>query len=182
VSVVHLAAPLDRSALDALKAGDAVLISGEIYTARDAAHERLVKLAAEKKPWPFNTSGALVYYAGPSPAPPGLPIGSVGPTSSYRMASFLDAVLSAGILATMGKGDFPEAARAVFLKHRAVYLSTIGGAGALLAGKVLSSDVIAFDDLGPEAIRRLAVRDFPAVVVYDVHGGDVFSEAARYRK
>jgi fumarate hydratase subunit beta len=182
MSAVQLTTPLNKKVVAQLKAGDGVLISGEIYTARDAAHERLMRLDEAGAQWPFDTAGAVIYYAGPAPAPPGFPIGSVGPTTSYRMDPYLKAVLSKGVLATIGKGDRSEEVRDLCVEYGAVYLVAVGGAGALLAERVVSSEVIAFPELGPEAITRLTVKDFPAIVAYDIHGGNVFDEVVRYTR
>jgi len=182
VNSIQLDTPLNKKAVALLKAGDGVLISGEIYTARDAAHERLMRLDEAGTQWPFDATGAVIYYAGPAPAPPGFPIGSVGPNTSYRMDPYLKAVLSKGVLATIGKGDRSEEVRDLCVEYGAVYLVAVGGAGALLAERVISSEIIAFPELGPEAISRLTVRDFPAIVAYDIHGGNVFDEVVRYTR
>lgn len=182
MSIVQLTTPLTQKAIAPLKAGDSVLITGQIYTARDAAHERLMRLDEAGTQWPFDATGAIIYYAGPAPAPPGFPIGSVGPTTSYRMDPYLKAVLSKGVLATIGKGDRSEEVRDLCAEYGAVYLVAVGGAGALLAERVTSSEVIAFPELGPEAITRLIVTDFPAIVAYDIHGGNVFDEVVRYTR
>jgi len=182
VSAVQLATPLTRRDVAQLKAGDSVLISGEIYTARDAAHERLMRLDEAGTQWPFDPTGAVIYYAGPAPAPPGFPIGSIGPTTSYRMDPYLKAVLSKGVLATIGKGDRSEEVRDLSAEFGAVYLVAVGGAGALLAERVTASEVIAFPELGAEAITRLTVNNFPAIVAYDIRGGNVFDEVVRYTR
>ena len=151
-----------------------MLLSGEVYTARDAAHARLAALSEKGEPWPFEPRGAVIYYAGPSPAPPGKPIGSVGPTSSYRMDAFLEMTLKAGVLVTIGKGDRSDFVKDLLAGYGGVYLAAVGGAGALLATKVKKAEVVAFEDLGPEAIRRLIVEEFPAIVAMDASGGSVF--------
>ncbi|MBN1807426.1 MAG: fumarate hydratase C-terminal domain-containing protein [Planctomycetes bacterium] len=176
---VVITTPLDRKAIGKLAAGDAVSISGDIFTARDAAHARLAQLAAGED-WPFNPVGALIYYAGPSPTPPGLPIGSAGPTTSSRMDPYMEMALTRGVLATMGKGERSESVRRLCERFGAVYLVTVGGAAALLARSVTANETVAFDDLGPEAIRRLAVRDFPALVAYDAAGGSIFDRVGDY--
>ena len=168
---IKITAPLSRDALKNLRAGDKVSISGTVYTARDAAHKKLVELLRAGKPLPFPLEGALVYYAGPTPAPPGRVIGSVGPTTSYRMDAYAPELLDAGILGMMGKGDRSKEVEDAIIRNGAVYFCAIGGLGALLASRVLSSEVVAFEELGPEAVRRLAVEDFPAYVALDSRGG-----------
>ena len=171
----HLKPPLDdRQVLD-LHAGDQVLLQGTIYVARDAAHKRLTAALAEGAPLPYDPSGQVIYYMGPSPARPGSPIGSAGPTTSVRMDGYTGAMLRAGVKALIGKGERGPAVRQALQHHRAVYLVAIGGAGALLAQAIRKAEVIAYPELGPEAIRRLTVVDFPAIVGCDCYGEDVYS-------
>lgn len=179
---IRLATPLSLWDVESLHAGDRVVLSGTIYTARDAAHARLVALLKEGSPLPFAPEGQVVYYVGPTPPRPGEPIGSAGPTTSGRMDSYTPALLAAGIKGMIGKGTRSPEVRAAMTKHRAVYFAATGGAGALLARRIKSAEVVAWDDLGPEAVRRLVVEDFPLVVINDVYGKDLYEEgAARYR-
>lgn len=159
----------------ALRAGDEVTISGDLFTARDAAHRRLVDLLEQGKPVPFGLDGAVIYYCGPTPAPPGRPIGSAGPTTSSRMDVFAPLLHAHGVRATIGKGPRSPEVRAALQEYGGVYLVTVGGAGALLAQRVIAAELVAFAELGPEAIFRLAVEEFPAVVAYDAHGHSAFA-------
>ena len=170
----QLIAPLEDSVVESLRAGDQVQISGVIYTARDMAHQRLCAQIEAGDPLPFDLAGALIYFVGPTPARPGHVIGAAGPTTSSRMDAFSPTLLAHGIKAMMGKGYRGEAVQQALVKHKAVHLATFGGAGALLARHITQVDVIAYDDLGTEAIRRLQVQDFPAVVAYDAFGGCVY--------
>jgi fumarate hydratase subunit beta len=179
---VRLTTPLSLQDVESLRAGDRVLLSGTVYTARDAAHARLVALLAEGKPLPFTPEGQVIYYVGPTPPRPGRPIGSAGPTTSGRMDSYTPALLAAGLRGMIGKGSRSAEVREAMVKHKAVYFGATGGAGALLARRIRSAEVVAWEDLGPEAVRRLVVEDFPLVVIDDVHGNDLYEEgAARYR-
>jgi len=175
--------PISDEVVKSLKAGDRVLISGVIYTARDAAHKRLVELLEQGKPLPFDIKGAVIYYVGPTPAPPGKPIGSAGPTTSGRMDAYAPKLIAAGLKAMIGKGGRnPEVIEAM-KRHKAVYLGATGGAGALISLKIKSSEVVAYEDLGPEAIRRLEVENFPAIVINDTVGGDLYKEGQnKYRR
>jgi fumarate hydratase subunit beta len=175
--------PISDEVVKSLKAGDRVLISGVIYTARDAAHKRLVELLEQGKPLPFDIKGAVIYYVGPTPAPPGKPIGSAGPTTSGRMDAYAPKLIAAGLKAMIGKGGrSPEVIEAM-KRHKVVYLGATGGAGALISLKIKSSEVVAYEDLGPEAIRRLEVENFPAIVINDTVGGDLYKEGQnKYRR
>ena len=178
----RLTSPLSIRDVEALRAGDRVLLSGTIYTARDAAHARLIALIEQRAPLPFPLEGQVVYYVGPTPPRPGQPIGSAGPTTSGRMDPYTPALLAAGLRGMIGKGSRSAEVREAMVRHRAVYFAATGGAGALLAQRVRSAEVVAWEDLGPEAVRRLVVEDFPLVVIDDVHGNDLYEEgAARYR-
>lgn len=181
VRTVKLKPPLTDSDVSNLQIGDKVLIDGPIYTARDAAHKRLFELIDAKKDLPFPLNGQVIYYVGPTPPRPGRPIGAAGPTTSYRMDTYAPRLIELGIKATIGKGPrAPEVINAM-KKFKAVYLVAIGGTGALLGRQVMKSEMIAFEELGTEAIRRLTVRDFPAIVANDVTGKDIFTEAvAKY--
>ncbi|MGA2171935.1 MAG: FumA C-terminus/TtdB family hydratase beta subunit [Sedimentisphaerales bacterium] len=166
--------PLTDAVVRSLRAGDEVLISGTIYTARDMAHKRLCEAVAAGRQLPFPLNGAIIYFCGPTPAPPGKPIGSAGPTTSSRMDPFSPTLIAAGLKAMLGKGYRNELVRDALKKHCAVHLSTIGGAGALLAKHIVAAEVIAYEDLGPEAVRRFEVVDFPAIVAYDSYGNSVY--------
>lgn len=177
VRTVKLKPPLTDSDVSSLQIGDKVLIDGPIYTARDAAHKRLFELIDAKKGLPFALKGQVIYYVGPTPPRPGRPIGAAGPTTSYRMDTYAPRLIELGIKATIGKGPRAPAVLDAMKKFKAVYLVAIGGTGALLGKQVMKSEMIAFEDLGTEAIRRLTVRDFPAIVANDVSGRDIFTEA-----
>lgn len=166
-----------------LKAGDLLLLSGEIYTARDAAHERMVREAKSGKDLPFDISGKAVYYAGPCPAKPGEVIGSCGPTTSGRMDAYTPYLLDRGLKIMIGKGARNGEVVEAIKRNTCIYLGAIGGAGALIAECIKSAEVIAYDDLGTEAIRRLYVEDFPVTVLIDSFGGDIYEIGqAKYRE
>lgn len=171
---VSITTPLSREQARNLKAGDSCLISGVIYTARDAAHKRLCELAAENKPMPFPMEGAVIYYAGPTPARPGQPIGSAGPTTSYRMDAYAPTLLRLGELGMIGKGSRGPEVIDAMKETGAVYFGAIGGAGALLARCVKSAELVCYEDLGAEAVRRLEVKDLPLTVVIDSLGNDLY--------
>ncbi len=166
--------PLTDTIIRSLKAGDEVAITGTIYTARDMAHKRLCEALGTGQSLPFPIEGALIYYCGPTPAPPGKVIGAAGPTTSSRMDPFTPTLLAAGLKATLGKGYRGQSVIDTLRKYCAVHLSTIGGAGALLAKHITAAEIIAYEDLGTEAVRRLEVVDFPAVVAYDSYGNSVY--------
>ena len=179
---VRLTTPLSRWDVESLHADDRVLLSGVVYTARDAAHARLIALLELGRPLPFPTEGQVLYYVGPTPPRPSAPIGSAGPTTSGRMDPYTPALLAAGIKGTIGKGGRSAEVRDALVKHHAIYFAATGGAGALLAQKIKSSEVVAWEDLGAEAVRRLVFEDFPLVVINDVFGNDLYEEgAAHYR-
>lgn len=157
-----------------LHAGDQILLSGVIYTARDQAHKRIKALMEESKPLPFPLEGASIYYAGPTSTPPNLPIGACGPTTSSRMDPYAPALLDAGLKCMIGKGGRSEAVCDAVRRNGAVYLCAIGGAGALAAQSVQSLEVIAFEDLGCESVKRLTVKEFPLIVAIDCQGGNLF--------
>ena len=174
-----LAAPFAPGAAAELTAGDLVAVSGVIYTGRDQTHRRLCALIDEGRDLPVDLRGHLLYYVGPTPAPPGRAIGAAGPTTSYRMDAYTPALLERGLAATMGKGPRSEAVRRAMLEHGAVYLASIGGAGALLSGCVKKAEVVAFADAGPEAMFRLEVENLPAVVINDLAGNDFYQAVAK---
>jgi len=183
MEAVHITTPLDRKTIKELTAGTPVLISGTIYTARDAAHKRLVEALKKREELPFTLRGQTIYYTGPSPARPGRIIGSVGPTTSGRMDIYTPRLLAAGVKAMIGKGGRSREVREAMQKYKAVYLIATGGAGALLARSVKKAAVVAYEDLGPEAIRMLTVDNFPAIVANDIYGDDLFEQGkAKYRK
>jgi len=175
----RLETPLTVEAVLPLRSGDRVLISGVIYSARDSAHRRMVKALDAGEDLPFDPQGQVIYYMGPSPAPPGRPIGSAGPTTSGRMDRYAPRLYEAGIKATVGKGPRSDQVRRAIRQCRALYLAATGGAGALLAHTIRDAEVIAYPELGPEAVRRLVVEDFPATVVNDTHGNDLYELARR---
>ncbi len=179
----RLNAPLTDDVIESLRAGDRAVISGVIYTARDAAHRRLVELLDEGKPLPLDLAGQIIYYTGPTPAPPGRPIGSAGPTTAGRMDPYAPRLLAVGLKAMIGKGPRSAEVREALRKYRAVYFTATPGAGALLSRHILAAQVVAYPDLGTEAIRRLTVREFPVIVADDCHGGDLYEEGVRrYRR
>ncbi len=175
---VPLDLPVSKSAIADLRTGDWVLLSGVLYTGRDQTHRRLIELLERDEALPIDLKGQLIYYVGPSPAPPGRPIGSAGPTTSYRMDAYTPRILDEGVLAIMGKGRRSDIVKAALKGHGAVYLATIGGAGAYLATCIESCELIAFPELGPEALYRMEVKDFPAIVVNDITGADLYELAA----
>ncbi|MCC7212391.1 MAG: Fe-S-containing hydro-lyase [Candidatus Brocadia sp.] len=182
-SIITLKTPLTDEKIASLRIGNRVLITGIIYTARDAAHKRLVELADQGKELPFDVQNQIIYYVGPSPARPGRPIGSCGPTTSYRMDVYTPKLLAMGLKATIGKGNRSEDVIEAMKQYRAVYFAATGGAAALLARSVQKADVIAYQDLGAEAIMRLEVADFPVVVANDIYGNDLYRDGiAQYKR
>lgn len=171
--------PLSREEARALKCGESCLITGTIYTARDAAHKRLCELAAKGEPLPFDIEGAVIYFVGPTPAKPGQVIGSAGPTTSYRMDAYSPTLIALGQTGMIGKGKRGEAVVEAMREHGAVYLGAIGGLGALLGQCVKKAEVIAYPDLGAEAVRRLEVENFPVVVVIDSEGRNLYETGRR---
>ncbi len=175
--------PLDDTAVLDLKAGDSVLISGIIYTARDSAHKRMVDSIKKQESLPIDIKGQIIYYAGPAPAKPGYPIGPIGPTTSGRMDAFTPLMLEHGLKGMVGKGNRSKEVIEAMKKHKAVYFAAIGGAAALLAKRIKSAKVVAYEDLGAEAITELVVDELPVVVVNDAFGNDLYEEGLkRYRQ
>lgn len=172
----RITVPFTKEQAENLKCGDNVLISGVIYTGRDAAHKRLTELIEKGGELPVNFEDAIIYYVGPAPAKPGQAIGSAGPTTSYRMDSYAPALIDLGLRGMIGKGKRSPEVVASMIKNKAVYFGAIGGAGALLSRCIKKSEIIAYEDLGAEAIRRLEVEDFPAVVVIDSEGRNLYEE------
>ncbi len=183
MNIMRITSPIDSKVIEKLTAGTQVLISGVIYSARDAAHQRLIQALDRGEKLPFDPSGQTIYYMGPSPAKPGQAIGSAGPTTSSRMDTYTPRLIAAGIRAMIGKGNRSPAVKEAIKKHKAVYFAAIGGAGAILAKTIKRAEVIAYEDLGAEAILRLTVEDFPAVVANDIYGEDLFEQGkARYQR
>lgn len=176
---IRLTAPLSDADIEQLSAGDRVLISGVVYTARDAAHARLVELLNKGEALPFDVTGQIIYFVGPTPAPEGRPIGAAGPTTSYRMDPYSPVLLDQGLKAMIGKGKRSDEVKAAIQRNKGVYLAAVGGAGALISQCIKSAEIVAYEDLGPEAIRKLVVEDFPAVVVNDCKGGDLYADGRK---
>lgn len=170
----HLTAPLSKEEVKKLRTGDRVYLSGTIYTARDAAHKRLVETLDRGEELPFNPKGSVVFYVGPSPAEPGRVIGSCGPTTSYRMDDYSPRLIEVGQIGMIGKGKRSPEVISSMKEHGAVYFAAVGGAGALLAKSVQSAEVIAYEDLGAEAVRKLEVKDMPLLVAVDSEGSDLY--------
>jgi fumarate hydratase subunit beta len=180
---IRLKTPLSDEDVERLKIGDRVLINGIIYTGRDAAHKRLFDLLKEGKALPFEIKGQIIYYVGPTPPKPGQAFGSAGPTTSYRMDAYSPLLIEKGLKGMIGKGMRSDAVKEAMKKYKAVYFAATGGAGALLAKRVKKAEVVAYEDLGPEAVRRLEVEDLPVIVVNDVRGNDLYVEGEKtYRK
>jgi len=170
----ELTTPLSDADVEQLEIGDEVLLSGVVYTARDAAHARLVALIDEGKNLPFDLRGQAIYYVGPSPAKPGAVIGSAGPTTSYRMDAYAGKLMALGLKAMIGKGSRAQHVIDDMVRYKCVYLAAVGGAAAVLANTVKSREVVAYEDLGPEAVARLVVEKFPTIVINDVRGNDLY--------
>ena len=169
-----LTTPLTQEVTRKLKAGDIVYLSGTLYTARDAAHKRLVELLENGKEFPFPIEGSVIYFVGPTPPKPGDPIGSAGPTTSYRMDSYSPTMLKYGSLGMIGKGRRNQAVKDACKEYGGIYFGATGGAGALLGKKITSAEVIAYPELGPEAVRKITVEDFPVTVINDTFGNDLY--------
>ena len=179
----RITTPLTDETVAKLKAGDKVFITGELLTGRDSAHKKLVDLVKEGKELPVDIKGQLIYYVGPTPARPGKAIGSAGPTTSYRMDSYAPILHSLGLKGSIGKGSRNKEVKEAMMKYKAVYLASVGGAGALISKSIESSEVVAYPELGPEAIRKMKVKNFPCIVINDMYGGDLYEEGKkRYRK
>ncbi len=180
--VKKITLPLTDGIVKELKAGDNVLLTGVIYVGRDAAHKRMVEALDQGKPLPFDIKGQTIYYMGPAPARPGQVIGSAGPTTSGRMDAYSPRLMAEGMKGMIGKGFRSQAVKDAIKKYGAVYLAAIGGAGALISKSIKKSEVVAYEELGAEAVRRLEVKNFPATVINDIYGGDLYQEGkARYR-
>ena len=178
----RISTPLDEKTIAELKAGDKVLLSGTVYTARDAAHERLIKLLESGEELPIEIEGAVIYYVGPAPAKPGYVIGPAGPTTSYRMDPYTPQLLESGLKGMIGKGSRSREVRDLLKDHKAVYFGAVGGAAALISSSIKESEVVAYEALGTEAIRRLKVEDFPLMVVNDIYGDDLYEQGVEKYK
>ncbi len=174
-----LTTPLSDEDVSKLKAGDIVYLNGVLYTARDAAHKRFVDLIINGEELPFDLKGAVIYYVGPTPPKPGEPIGSAGPTTSYRMDPYAPILIEHGLKGMIGKGKRNKDVKDACKKYKAVYFGATGGAAALIAKAIKKAEVIAYPELGPEAVRRIEVEDFPVVVVNDIFGNDLYEEGRK---
>jgi len=182
MKVVNIKTPLDEKTVESLEAGDQVFITGVIYSARDSAHKRLVEALDKKEKLPLDIKNQIIYYMGPAPAKPGYATGSAGPTTSGRMDPYSPRLMAEGLKGMIGKGNRTQAVKDAMKKYKSVYFAAIGGAGALISKSIKKSEVIAYDDLGAEAIRRLEVEKFPATVINDVRGGDLYEQGkAKYQ-
>lgn len=179
MATISIAAPLDDALLETLHYGDELLINGTVYVARDAAHQRLIALLEAGQPLPFELSGQIIYYMGPSPTKPGEVIGAAGPTTSYRMDAYAPRLIELGLKGMIGKGARSTQVKETMLQHKAIYMAAIGGAGALLSKQIRKNDLVAYEELGAEAIRRLEIEDFPVILVNDIHGGDLYIAGKR---
>ncbi|MFH0821742.1 MAG: Fe-S-containing hydro-lyase [Pseudomonadota bacterium] len=181
--VRHISAPLAPDLVRELRAGERVLLSGTILTGRDAAHKRMTDLIVSGQSLPFSIEGQVIYYVGPTPPPPGRPIGAAGPTTAYRMDAYSPLLMEHGLKAMIGKGPRSDAVKEAMAKWGAVYFSAVGGIGALISRCIKQAEVIAWEDLGPEAVRRLVVEDMPLIVATDVHGDDLYATGPkRYKR
>jgi fumarate hydratase subunit beta len=176
---IRLTVPLTDADVERLQIGDRVFITGAVYTGRDAAHKRLTDLIQAGESLPFDIKGQIIYYVGPSPAKPGRPVGAAGPTTSYRMDAYAPELIRLGLKGMIGKGARNQEVKDAMAEFKAVYFAAIGGAGALMAQAIKQAEVIAYEDLGPEAIRRLEVEEFPVIVVNDVRGNDLYEEGVK---
>jgi fumarate hydratase subunit beta len=172
--VKHIETPLTDDVIKDLKIGEKVTISGIVYSARDAAHKRLVELIEKGEKLPFELPGQVIYYVGPAPAKPGLAMGSAGPTTSYRMDAYAPTLIAHGLKGMIGKGARGDNVKQAMVKYGAVYFAAVGGAGALISKSIVSAEVIAYPELGAEAVRRMVVKDFPAIVAIDASGDDLY--------
>jgi fumarate hydratase subunit beta len=178
----HITTPVSDEVIAELKAGDSVYITGYLYTGRDSAHKKLIDLVDQGKELPIDVKGQLIYYVGPTPARPGKVIGSAGPTTSYRMDSYAPTLHGLGLKGTIGKGKRSEEVKESLKTYKGVYLAAVGGAGALISQSIVEAEVIAYPELGPEAIRRVRVENFPCIVINDMYGGDLYEEGkAKYQ-
>ncbi|MGI6696215.1 MAG: Fe-S-containing hydro-lyase [Christensenellales bacterium] len=180
---IHVNLPLSEEIVRSLKAGDQVLLTGSVLTARDAAHKRLIALLDERKPLPVELAGETIYYVGPAPARPGRAVGPAGPTSSYRMDPYTPRLLALGLKGMIGKGERGDEVIAAIKAHSAVYFGAVGGSAVLISRSIQKSEVVAYPDLGAEAIHRFYIKDFPAVVAIDAQGNNLYAQGPElYRK
>lgn len=177
--VKRITLPLTEDTIKSLKAGDNVLLSGTLYVARDAAHKRLVEQLDRGEPLPFDINGQTIYYMGPTPAPPGRVIGAAGPTTSKRMDVYTPRLLTAGLKGMIGKGVRSPEVKDAMKKYGAIYLGAVGGAGALISKSIIKAEVIAYPDLGPEAVLKIEVKDFPATIIVDIYGTDLYQQGKK---
>jgi fumarate hydratase subunit beta len=178
----RITTPLTDEVVAKLRAGDKVFITGYLLTGRDSAHKKLIDLIKEGKDLPVDVRGQLIYYVGPTPARPGKAIGSAGPTTSYRMDTYAPTLHNLGLKGSIGKGERSKEVKEALKKYKAVYLASVGGAGALISKSIEKDEILAYPELGPEAIRRIKVKDFPCIVINDMYGGDLYGEGkAKYR-
>ena len=177
--MIKIKTPLTEDIIADLRIGDQVEISGSLYTARDAAHKRLVKMIKDGDEMPFDIKGQVIYFVGPTPAKPGMPIGSAGPTTSGRMDPYSPFLIERGLKGMIGKGARNKEVVDSMIKNKCIYFAAIGGVAALLSKKIIKAEIIAFEDLGTEAIRLLEVKDFPVVVINDIYGGDLYNEGIK---
>jgi fumarate hydratase subunit beta len=178
----RITTPLTDEVVAKLRAGDKVFITGYLLTGRDSAHKKLIDLIKEGKDLPVDVRGQLIYYVGPTPARPGKAIGSAGPTTSYRMDTYAPTLHNLGLKGSIGKGERSKEVKEALKKYKAVYLASVGGAGALISKSIEKDEILAYPELGPEAIRRIKVKDFPCIVINDMYGGDLYEEGkAKYR-
>jgi len=183
MSEMRVGTPLSDDVINRLRSGDKVLISGIIYTGRDAAHKRLVDLMERGEALPFDLKGQIIYFVGPTPARPGRPVGSAGPTTSYRMDAYSPKLIEKGLKGMIGKGARSKEVIEAMIKYKCVYMAAVGGAGALISRCIKSSEIIAYEDLGPEAVRKMEVEDLPVIVVNDTLGNDLYQEGVeKYRR
>lgn len=183
MSEIKVTTPLNEDVISKWRSGDKILISGIIYTGRDAAHKRLVELIDKGESLPFDVKGQIIYFVGPTPARPGRAVGSAGPTTSYRMDAYSPRLIERGLKGMIGKGSRSKEVIEAMMKHKCVYMTAVGGAGALISRCIKSSEIIAYDDLGPEAIRKMEVENLPVIVVNDTSGNDLYQEGIKkYRK
>jgi fumarate hydratase subunit beta len=174
MNTINIQLPLDDAIIKDLRAGDSVLLSGSLYTARDAAHKRMLEALDKGEPLPFDIKGQVIYYVGPAPAGPGYAVGSAGPTTSYRMDAYTPQLLNLGLKGMIGKGKRSAAVVDAMKEHNAVYFGATGGAAALIAKRIIKSEVIAYPDLGAEAIHRFEIKDFPVIVLIDSQGNNLY--------
>jgi fumarate hydratase subunit beta len=179
MEIKRIESPLSEEVVSGLKAGEKVFLTGYIYTARDAAHKRFMEALDRGEPLPFDIQNQIIYYCGPSPAPPGRVIGACGPTTSSRMDAYASRLLALGLKGMIGKGKRNQAVRDAMCQQKAVYFGATGGAGALLSRSVISAEVIAYEELGPEAVVRLGVKDMPLFVINDIYGNDLYESGTK---